>query len=151
GFSTDGKRVLVRDETGVKAWNLITGQLVDDATDTLPEKSPLDVTSPDAKWRVYDERGSIVYGEVKDIAERDAYEARLWKESWERHVATLPAYHREQLAESQKEGNLFAQAYHLRKLLAKHAFADLDYAVELKRVEAQMDRQAPMPRAVPPR
>ena len=104
-----------------------------------------DATSPDGRIQVMILGGKAFFGETAKIEAQRKQDLADWQASF----ARVPGIHREQAATFRTEGHAFAEAYHLRQLLRYYAFGDLDYAARLRDAERRLDRQAPMPRAVP--
>ncbi len=119
-FSADGKQLSGKDSTDqVLTWDAVTGKVLPDAR---PPKLEYRIgrrtaTSPDRTFRAgIDETG------IKVVCLPATVEARLRQQDidrtfLERLVRPDAAYHRQQADACEKTGDLFAAAFHLRRLL----------------------------------
>jgi WD40 repeat protein len=146
-YSPDGKRIYGKDDTGKGlTWDAATGQLLPNAKPVkIPQQT--ESTSPDGSQRAF-----IVYDQIKVVLLKEqrlnqaldrAFLARLaWPDS---------AYHRQRADQYEKSNDLFAAAFHLRRLLLiapDEVVRQRLAAVESKRA-AQAKTDAALPQKPP--
>jgi WD40 repeat protein len=131
--SRDGTRILARDETGkVLAWDAATGQLVPDAPAHLSEARQ-EATSPDGRLRV-----RVVDGQVQvDFVEAQKRRQARDRERIEQLNRFDPGWHRSQVDEALKDGDDFAAAFHLKRLLGEQPW-DASLHIHLAHVLTRM-------------
>jgi hypothetical protein len=116
-WSPDGKRISGKDQSGkVLSWDAVTGQLLTDAK-AAPMQQLTDATSPDGSQRAFIENGELKVVFLRDfIAVQKRRQARE-RAFLERLARPDPAYHCQHAEQYEKSGDLFAAAFHLRRLL----------------------------------
>jgi WD40 repeat protein len=138
-FSLDGKRVSGKDKTGkVLTWDTTTGHLLPD-TDPMPQQPQTDAVSPDGSLRAFIDNGQLKVAVVEE-QKRQQEQDRLFLE---RLARPDPAYHRHKADLYEKSSDLFAAAFHLRRMLL---IEPKDDAVR-KRLAAVDARQAAQAKA----
>jgi WD40 repeat protein len=144
GFSADGKRVIARSEKGkVHSWDAATGQEVVPCTDPPPADNKeaislartLRVTIEDGKVCVRRLRGNRASSDLVFAGWLNARDRRL-------------VWHRSEAAESERSGQWFAAAHHLRQLLRLAGPDDNAAALRVRRLRALTMLDAARPDAL---
>jgi hypothetical protein len=148
-YSPDGKRITSNDATGkVLTWDAATGQLLPDAPG-VSMRQRLQATSPDGSQRAFIENGQIkvvrLLPEHVEARQRQAAQDRAFLE---RLARPDPAHHRQKADLYEKSSDLFAAAFHLRRLVAIEPGEDV--RKRLAAVEARLAQQAKIPASVKP-
>ncbi len=112
-WSPDGNRISGEDKTGkVLTWDATTGQLLPGA-EPVSMREQTEAVSPDGSQRAFIENGQIKVVLIEEQKRQQALERAFL----ERLARPDPQYHRHRTNQSEKSGDLFAAAFHLRRLL----------------------------------
>ncbi len=116
-YSADGKRINSRDETGkVLTWDAITGQLLADAK-YMARLEQTKARSPDGSQFAFIDNGELKVVFSPDFVQVQKRQQALDRAFLARLARPDPAYHRQRADQYEKSGDLFAAAFHLRRLL----------------------------------
>jgi hypothetical protein len=146
-WSPDGKWISSRDGSGkALTWDATTGQLLPHAR-PIPTRMEFDVISPDGSRRAFIENGQIRVVFLRDFAETHRRRQAQDRAFLERLARPDPQYHRRHADQYEKSGDLFAAAFHLRRLLLIEANDDV--RKRLVAIESQLTAQAKRDAALP--
>jgi hypothetical protein len=143
-YSRDGTQISGKDRTGkMLTWDTATGQLLPDAK-PVPIPQQTEAISPDGSQRAFIEEGQI---KVVLIEEQKRQQARD-RAFLERLARPDPAYHRQRAEQYETSDDLFAAAFHLRRLLLIEP-KDASVRQRLAGVQGKLDAQAKADAALP--
>jgi hypothetical protein len=148
-FSLDGKRVSGKDKTGkVLTWDATTEHLLPDA-DPMPQRQQTTATSRDGSLRVFFEQEIKVANFEAQKRQQEQDRAFL-----ERLARPDPEYHRPKADLYEESSDLFAAAFHLRRLQLIEPKGDAvrkRLAAVQARLAAQAKAKAALPQKPPPK
>jgi WD40 repeat protein len=117
GYSSDGKRISGENSVGkVLTWDASTGVLLRDAK-PVPMRSQTEAVRPDGSQCVFIDDWELKVVFSRDLGEVQKREQACNRAFLERLARPGPAYHRQRADQYDKSGDLFAAAFHLRRLL----------------------------------
>jgi hypothetical protein len=157
GFSADGQRISGRvrgkgDTEKVLTWDATTGRLLPDARPASLEEPDEEVTSPDGSLRVPSREGVLEIVRLLDFFVAQKRQQAEDRAFLERLARPDPGYHRQKADLYEKSGNLFAAAFHLRRLLVlapKEEAVRKRLATVEARLEAATRTEIPLPEKQP--
>jgi WD40 repeat protein len=132
GFSADGKRVIARSDKGkVHSWDAATGQGVVPCTDPPPVENK-EAINPARTLRVTVEEGKVCVRRLRGNRASSDLVFAGWLNARHRRLV----WHRSEAAASERSGQWFAAAHHLRQLLRLAGPADNAAALRVRLLRA---------------
>jgi hypothetical protein len=147
-YSPDGKRISGKDATGkVLTWDATTGQLLPDARAVLVRQQRHAV-NPDGSQSAFIENGQLKVVFSRDFVAVQEREEALDRAFLKRLARPDPAYHLQRARQFEYSGDLFAAAFHLRRLLLLDP-KDAVVRRRLAAVQGKLDAQTKADAALP--